>query len=205
MRSLLFALLASFMAATLPIGAQTKLDENAVHKLPQAFSDAWARHDGHELANIMADDVDFVTVGATWIHGRPDFEKYHTRLLSGRFSGSTITPLQIAVRFLHPDVAVVHWSWKIEGDRNPDGTARRPRYGMMTMVAEKRKGTWLVVVSQNDNSGSIAEFVGESGPWKMALGGKVPKGGTFPPSLQMLKAAFAHLPPPRRRGEQEYG
>jgi hypothetical protein len=39
----------------------------------------------------------------------------------------------------------------------------------------------------------------------MALGGKVPKGGTFPPSLQMLKTAFAHLPPPRRRGEQEYG
>jgi hypothetical protein len=25
----------------------------------------------------------------------------------------------------------------------------QPRYGMMTMVAEKRKGTWLVVVAQN--------------------------------------------------------
>jgi uncharacterized protein (TIGR02246 family) len=166
MRSLVIALLASFMAAALPIGAQTKPDEDAVRKLPQAFADAWAKHDGHELANIMADDVDFVTVGATWIHGRPDFEKYHTRLLSGRFSGSTITPLQIAVRFLHPDVAVVHWSWKIEGDRNPDGTARGPRYGMMTMVAEKRNSMWLVVVSQNDNSfpGLPPEFEGIKSP-----------------------------------------
>lgn len=30
---------------------------------------------------------------------------------------------------------------------NADGTVRpQPRYGMMTMVAEKRNGTWLVVV-----------------------------------------------------------
>jgi hypothetical protein len=61
-------------------------------------------------------------------------------------------PLQTEVRFLRPDVAVVHWSWNIAGDKNPDGTLRQPRYGLMTMVAEKRLGVWLVVVSQNDNS-----------------------------------------------------
>jgi uncharacterized protein (TIGR02246 family) len=74
-------------------------------------------------------------------------------LLSGRFKESTITPLQTTVRFLRPDMAVIHWSWKIEGDRNMDGTARQqPRYGMMTMVAEKRSGTWLVAVAQNTNA-----------------------------------------------------
>src|ERR1700722_8178976 len=125
------------------LGTQTKLDEEAVRKLPQAFCDAWAKHDGHELAKIMTDNVDFVTVGATWLHGRPDFEKYHVRLLSGRFKQSTITPLQTAVRFLRPDMAVVHWSWKVAGDKNPDGTARQPRYGMMTIVAEKQSGMWL--------------------------------------------------------------
>jgi ketosteroid isomerase-like protein len=75
MKSLLLAFLGLFVAATLPVGAQTKPDEEAVRKLPQAFADAWAKHDGHELAKIMADDVDFVTVGAAWLHGRPDFEK----------------------------------------------------------------------------------------------------------------------------------
>ena len=140
----------------------TKLDEEALRKLPQAFSDAFSKHDGHELAKIMADDVDFVTVGAWWIHGRPDFEKYHTRLLSGRFREATITPLQTQVRFLRPDMAVVHWSWSIAGDRNPDGSLRQPRYGLMTMVAEKRNGAWLVVVSQNDNyfPGQIGEDEG---------------------------------------------
>jgi uncharacterized protein (TIGR02246 family) len=135
-----------------PSQCQTKADEEAARKLPQAFSDAWAKHDGHELAKLMADDADFVTVATTYLHGRSDFEKFHVRLLSGRFKDSTLTPLQTTVRFLHPDMAVVHWSWKVEGDKNPDGTPRPPRYGMMTLVAEKRSGDWLVVVGQNTNA-----------------------------------------------------
>src|SRR6266481_9115823 len=148
-------LLAFFLliSAVLPAPAQTKADEAAVGKLPQAFCDGWAKHDGHELAKIMADDVDFVTVATTYRHGRADFETFHVRLLSGRFKEAMITALQTTVRFLRPDIAVVHWSWKIEGDKNFDGVRRpEPRYGMMTMVAEKRSGTWLVVVAQNTNA-----------------------------------------------------
>jgi len=148
-------LLAFFLliSAVLPAPAQTKADEAAAGKLPQAFCDGWAKHDGHELAKIMADDVDFVTVATTYLHGRADFEKFHARLLSGRFKESTLVPLQTTVRFLRPEMAVVHWSWKIEGDKNFDGVRRQePRYGMMTMVAEKRNGNWLVVVAQNTNA-----------------------------------------------------
>ena len=56
----------------------------------------------------MAEDVDFVTVGGAWFHGCADFEKYHTRLLAGRFRDSTNTPLETIVRFLAPGEAVVH-------------------------------------------------------------------------------------------------
>jgi uncharacterized protein (TIGR02246 family) len=132
--------------------AQSKADEEAVRALPQAFCAAWAKHDGHALANIMAGDVDFVTVATTYLHGREDFEKFHVRLLSGRFKDSTITPIDITARFLRPNMSVVHWSWKIEGDKNADGTARQPRYGMMVLVAERQRGTWRVVVGQNTNA-----------------------------------------------------
>ena len=71
--------------ASSTLNATPQRDDEAVRKLPQMFCDAWAKHDGHQLATIMAVDVDFVTVGAHWFHGRADFEKYHSRLLSGRF------------------------------------------------------------------------------------------------------------------------
>jgi uncharacterized protein (TIGR02246 family) len=160
------AVTALILTASSAAHAQTKLDEQIVHDLPKAFCAAFNKHDGQQLAQIMADDIDFVTVGATLLHGRSDFEKYHTRLLSGRFHGATIELLQVAVRFLRPDIAIVHWSWSATGDKNPDGTARQRRYGMMTMVAEKRTGGWLVVASQNDNSfpGLPPEFAGITSP-----------------------------------------
>jgi uncharacterized protein (TIGR02246 family) len=152
MKSILATVLALNLAAASTVPTQTNSDEVAIRSVPQAFCNAWNRHDGHALAQVMADDVDFVTVGAMWLHGRQDFEKYHVRLLSGRFNQSTMTPIQTAVRFLRPDIAILHWGWKIVNDRNVDRTLRQPRYGMMTMVAEKRSGSWLVVASQNDNA-----------------------------------------------------
>jgi uncharacterized protein (TIGR02246 family) len=152
MKNLAAGLLMLLLMTSSNLNAQTKADEEAVRKLPQAFCDAWAKHDGHELAKIMADDVDFVTVATVYLHGRPDFEKFHARLLSGRFKDSTLTTLENTMRFLRPDMAVVHWSWRIAGDKNPDGTPRPPRFGMMTMVAEKRGDAWPVIVAQNTNA-----------------------------------------------------
>ena len=145
--SVLVALL--FIASL--VHAQNKTDEAAVRDIPQAFAAAWAKHDGHQLANIMSEDVDFVNVNGEWLHGRADFELFHTRLLSGRFKESTLTPLEVRVRFLRPDQAVLHWNWRIENDQNQDLTTRKPRLGLFTMVVEKRDGQWLVVVAQNTN------------------------------------------------------
>jgi uncharacterized protein (TIGR02246 family) len=131
--------------------AQSKADEDAVRSIPQAFAAAWAKHDGQQLSRIMAEDVDFVDVAGDWLRGRQDFALYHSRLLSLRFRDAVVTPLETSVRFLRPDLAVLHWSWRIEGDRNFDMTPRKPRYGLFTMIAEKKDRQWLVIVAQNTN------------------------------------------------------
>src|SRR6202453_3756364 len=131
--------------------AQTKADEAAVRGVPQAFTAAWARHDGHQLARIMSEDVDFVNVGGDWLHGRSDFELYHTRLLSGPFKQSSLKVLDTAVSFLGPDLAVLHWTWSIKGDGLEDPTTHEPRKGIFTMIVEKRGEDWLIAVAQNTN------------------------------------------------------
>jgi uncharacterized protein (TIGR02246 family) len=151
MKQRLRNLLVGLLIAPCAVQAQDRTDEMAVHNVPQEFAAAWAKHDGHQLASIMSEDVDFVNVGGDWLHGRSDFELYHTRLLSGRFKDSTLTPRDTAVRFLRPDLAVLHWSWTIQGDRNEDGTARRPRFGIFIMVIEKISGEWMIVEAQNTN------------------------------------------------------
>jgi len=176
MKYLLSASLCFLLASTSHALAQSKADKEAVGKLPQEFCEAWAKHDGHALAKIMAEDVDFVTVATTYLHGRTDFETFHVRLLSGRFKDSTISVLKTTTRFLRPDMAVVHWSWRIEGDKNADGTPRQPRYGMMTLVAEKKVGNWQVIVGQNTNAilGVPPELQGIKTP--IAIPGTAPEG-----------------------------
>jgi hypothetical protein len=48
---------------------------------------------------------------------------------------------------LRPDLAVLHWSWSIQSDRNEDSTPRKPRFGLFTMIVEKRGGDWPVVAT----------------------------------------------------------
>jgi hypothetical protein len=72
-------------------------------------------------------------------------------LLSSRFRDSKLSVLGVSVRFLRPDIAVLHWSWRLEADRNEDGSSRPPRRGLFTMIVEKRHQEWLVTVAQNTN------------------------------------------------------
>ena len=132
--------------------AQSKADTDLLRAIPDQFSAAWARHDGHELAKLMSPDIDFVNVGAIWLRGR-DFETYHSRILTGRMKNSTLSPVEVAVGFLRADLATVRWSWKDQGDVDSAGAPMPPRYGLMTMIAEKRAGHWLVVAAQNTNAG----------------------------------------------------
>jgi uncharacterized protein (TIGR02246 family) len=112
---------------------------------------AWATHDGHQLAKLRADDVDFVNVGGDWMHGRPDFELYHTRLFASPFNASTLKVLDVAVRFIGPDLAVLHWTWSIQADGKEDPKTHAPRRGIFTMLVPKRAGQWLIAVAQNTN------------------------------------------------------
>jgi uncharacterized protein (TIGR02246 family) len=139
--------------------AQTANDEAALTALPQAFIDAWNRHDGHGLAVLTEHDVDFVTVDGKWMRGQKDFETYHTRILGDRFRLSMNRVMGTNVRFLAPDLASVHYTWQITGATDAAGRAVPPRTGIMVLLARKQHGQWLIAVGQNTN-GSPARSEG---------------------------------------------
>jgi uncharacterized protein (TIGR02246 family) len=68
-----------------------------------------------------------------------------------QFKESVWGTTDVQVRFLKPDVAIVHVNWGIRGDKDPDGTPRQPRRGIFTRIVMKRDGRWLIRASQNTN------------------------------------------------------
>ena len=59
------------------------------------------------------------------------------------------------IKFITPDIAIAHVSWGMRGDKDPDGTARKPRIGVMIQVLVKRDGKWTVVAAQNTAKGPV--------------------------------------------------
>lgn len=139
----------------LPVAAQTKgnaEDQEAIKGIALKWQDSWNRHDMKALTALVAEDVDFITVAGNWRKNQKEFEEHHAnRRHEMQYKESVWTTNNMEVKFIRPDVAVAHVEWGIKGDKDPDGTPRQPRQGISTWVVEKRKGTWLIIATQNTN------------------------------------------------------
>jgi uncharacterized protein (TIGR02246 family) len=130
---------------------QSASDIEAIRQVENRWQSAWNTHDMKSLASLVAENVDFVTVTGTWLKGREAFEEHHTARHAMQFKQSVWGTTDVQVQFLKPDVALVHVSWGMSGDKEPDGTPRQPRHGIFTQVLIYDRGKWLIRASQNTN------------------------------------------------------
>jgi uncharacterized protein (TIGR02246 family) len=126
-------------------------DIDAIKQIESHWQEAWNTHDMKALASLVAENVDFITVAGTWLKGRKAFEEHHAARHAMQFKESVWETTDVQVKLLKPDLALVHVSWGIKGDKDPDGTPRQPRRGIFTRVVTKEGGKWLIKASQNTN------------------------------------------------------
>jgi uncharacterized protein (TIGR02246 family) len=131
-------------------------DEKAILDVEARWQNAWNRHDISALADLFTENADFITVIGKWCKGKKEFYDYHVRLHQVMFKDSIWKTTDTQVRFLNPEVAIVHVNWTITGDRNADGTPRpNSRDGIFTQVMVKQGGQWRITASQNTNIQSV--------------------------------------------------
>jgi len=137
--------------AVSPLSATQADDENAIREIQSRWDDAWNRHDAKALSALVAEDVRFVNVAGQVLTGRGEFEALQARTHAMQFKDSVRTVTGTNIKFITPDIAVAHVRWGMRGDKDPDGTLRQPRHGVMMQVLMKRDGKWMVVAAQNTN------------------------------------------------------
>jgi uncharacterized protein (TIGR02246 family) len=126
--------------------AMSKADEDAIREIELGFNEAWGRHDALGMVESMADDAQFVTVNGAWTETRAEYLDLMTRLhgASGPFRSSTRKTPVIRVRFLAPDVAMMHSRFHIYGDIDEP-----ERTGIGTRVVRRIDGRWRTLAVQN--------------------------------------------------------
>jgi uncharacterized protein (TIGR02246 family) len=148
--SAILLLLAMTATATIQIGARNqRADEAGVRVVASGFVEAWNRHDMKAFVALFAEDADFVNVIGLWWRGRDEIQKAHEAIHATRMKNSHLAAGETAVRFLRPDVAVVHMKWELTGDTGIEGKPLAPRKGILTHVVTKTGAKWLIAASQN--------------------------------------------------------
>jgi hypothetical protein len=98
------------------------------------------------MVESLPDDVQFVTVNGAWTKTRADYLDLMQRLHGGNgpFRSSTCETPEMHVRFLAPDVAMMHSKFHIHGDlEEPERTC------IDTRVVRKSNGRRRTVAVQN--------------------------------------------------------
>jgi uncharacterized protein (TIGR02246 family) len=124
-------------------------DEASVRAVIVKMTDDFNKHDTKALSQVYAPDADYVNVAGQSAKGPADIEKFLVAAHSTRLKEANIKTLNLTVRFIRPDVALVRETHVTSGFLGPDGTKVPPYQETSLRVLEKENGVWLLTAAQN--------------------------------------------------------
>jgi uncharacterized protein (TIGR02246 family) len=124
-------------------------EANEVVLVVKAFAKFWNAHDIDGFAELFAPDAEFVNVVGLWWKGRAQIKAAHEFTHQTMFKNSTLTVVDVDVRFPVPDLALARCLWKLSGHVTPDGAPLPERTGVLLNVVRRDALRWLIVDSQN--------------------------------------------------------
>ena len=119
-------------------------DEAALRESVKQMETGWNTKSGALFAKPFAEDADYVVINGMYIKGRKVIETGHQQIFDTIYKDTKIELNVKQIRFLRPDVAVVH----VSGHRT--GPAKEHvQEAFLTLVMTKEKQGWTIAAFQN--------------------------------------------------------
>jgi len=122
-------------------------DEEAIKRIISAMDEAFNAHEPD--VSLFARDADFVNVNGTWLKGASNIESGRRSAFGTRLKNARTKSLDVRVRFVRSDVAIVHVTSETAGITASDGRELPPQRELNIRVFVKEEGRWLVTAFQN--------------------------------------------------------
>jgi uncharacterized protein (TIGR02246 family) len=154
MRSLILSIFIYTASLSSYCQTPTKYDVKEAHALNEVaekWQRYWNSHDMISFATLFATDVDFVTKSGTWFKGKEETMNHHKKNHTSIFKNSTWATDSVVIKYVKPDLAIIHIGWGLSNDTHHDGTISEPRHGISTWVVIKQSNQWLLLAVQNVN------------------------------------------------------
>src|SRR5262245_7692156 len=88
--------------------AQRDEDEAALRRLVDEMTEGFNRHNAHAATRMYTADADLVTVRGERFRGTEQFKQGLARIFATRAREASHRTHEVTVRFLRPDIALVH-------------------------------------------------------------------------------------------------
>jgi len=124
-------------------------DEDAIKAVITATTEAFSRQDASAWVQHCTDDAQLVTVRGESMKGVAEIEKGLTAIFRTRARQAVLKTRDVTVRFIRPDVALVHVTNELSGLTDPDGRALPPHQELSIRVLVKDQGRWRISAFHN--------------------------------------------------------
>lgn len=126
-------------------------DVISLGRLVTKWEQFWNQHNMDSMGTLLQNDVDFINVAGQWLKGKKETVAVHKERHEVVFKNSVWTTDSVKIKYIKPDLAIMHIGWGITGDVDPDGSIRPLRHGIFTWVVTKTKQEWLILAVHNVN------------------------------------------------------
>lgn len=144
-----WALCAMLLVCATARAQNPRKDERAIRAIATHWQNDWNRHDGKALAGLLAVDADYVTNRGVWLRGRADFESWFAGGPGSTHAAGQWLNVHLTLRFLQPEIAIVHLTWTLHGNSDAKGAPQRSRSGISTWLLVKLGAGWKIRTAQD--------------------------------------------------------
>ncbi len=123
------------------------VNETALHDLYRELMDGWNRGSGEAFAAAFTEEGDLVAFDGTHFKGRQEIAPFHQELFDKWLKGTRLVGRVESVRFLSPDVALMHavGGTMMRGKSKPSPE----RDSIQTLIAVREGDQWRIAAFQN--------------------------------------------------------
>ena len=143
---LIFMLIAAVAGVKAQKTGGQAADETAIRAGVEQMMKGWNAGNGAEFAKPFAEDADYVVINGMQIKGREAIAKGHLGIFETFYKNSNLSLSADSIRFLRPDVAIVHVSGSLKVTQ---GEAQRTTGARITLVMTKTGNKWEIAAFQN--------------------------------------------------------
>lgn len=140
----LMLIVLAFSTSTAHAQGSREADEAAMRANVSQMETGWNTKSGALFAKPFAEDADYVVINGMYIKGRSAIKTGHQQIFDTIYKDTQLKLNVTQIRFLRPDVAVVHVTGQRVGP-----SKELTQDARVTLVMTKEKQGWTIAAFQN--------------------------------------------------------